>query len=785
MRSLDRKLLRDLGRMRGQVITIALVLAAGVAATIGLTGTYRALGHARDDYYALHGFPDVWAHVERAPEAVAARLASLPGVAAVQTRLVEPLTVQVPGRLRPAVGQIQSIAAADLASLRGLVLRRGRPPDPNHPDEVALLASFADAHGYEPGDRLDAIIGGRRQELTIASIVMSPEHVFPVAGGAMDTKGVAVLWMPRDQLAARLGKHGAFDDVTFTLVPGASEPAAIAAIDRALTPWGGRGAYGRRQQPSHLFVSSEIQQLELMATRIPIVFLGVAAFLINIVLGRLVKLQREQLAVLRALGYGRWALARHIGAFSAVVVVLGGVIGVVGGHWLGDGMTALYLKFFHFPNLAFRVEPDLAVLAVVVCAASATVGALGAMRRTLRLTPAEAMRPPAPVRYRRGLLSSLGLARIWGPMGRMIVRELERRPVSTGISVVGVAFAVGIIVIGRFSTDALDAMIDDSLMGTMREDVAVSLARPVPRSELNWFRHAPGVLAAEPGYAVPVRVSGGASHRDVLLTGVPSDARLRRILDGRGRPVAVPTDGLLVSELLARRLGVRIGDRVWLERRDGDHRRFELPIAATVDDRFGLNAYLELDALSAVLHEEPQLSTVLLAIDHSQRDALVRALVDVPGALGIIETSAFRDIFYAQSGESMTFFTLLVTIIGAVIAVGVVYNHARVALSERARDLATLRVLGYQRSEVAIVLLGQLAIQVALAIPLGLFLGHFMAQALMSAADPEQYRFAVVIAPRTYGFAALVITGAAFATALVTRRRLDRVDLTEALKARD
>jgi putative ABC transport system permease protein len=785
MRALDRKLWRDLRRMRGQVITIALVLAAGVAATISLTGTYRALGAARDDYYARHGFPDLWAHLERAPDAIVARLAELPGVARIEPRLVEPLIVRVPGALRPAVGQVESIAAADLATLRGLVLQRGRAPDSTRADEVAVLASFADAHGLEPGAHLDAIIGGRRQRLTLTAVVLSPEHVFPIAGGVVNARGVVVLWMPRAQLGARVGKLGVFDDLTCTLVPGADEAGVIEALDRALAPWGGRGAYGRAQQPSHMFVSSEIAQLEVLATRIPVVFLLVAAFLLNVVLGRLVKLQREQLAVLRALGYGRWAIARHVGAFAGVIVVLGAILGVALGVWLGDGMTGLYVRFFHFPVFEFRLAPDLVAIAIGVCGTAAGIGAWTAMGQAIRLAPAEAMRPPAPTRYRRGVLSRLGLDRVAGPMGQMIVRELERRPLAAAISVVGVAFAVGIIVIGRFSADAIDDMVDDQMMRAMREDVAVALVRPVPRAALRWFAHAPGVLAAEPILTVPVRIWGGGAHRDLILTGISRQGRLRQILDGAGRPVAVPARGLLVSALLARRLGVAVGDAVWIERRDGDHRRFALPIAATVDDRFGLNAYADLDALGAALHAEPSLSMVLLQIDHGQRDALIRALTDVPTIVEIVEPPGFRDAFAAQSGASMTFFTLLVSIVGGVIAVGVVYNNARVALSERSRDLATLRVLGYRRGEVAIVLIGQLAIQVAIAIPIGLVLGGVMASALMATADPEQYRFAAVISPATYGFAALVVGGAAFATALATRRRLDRADLTGALKARD
>lgn len=785
MRALDRKLLRDLSRMRGQVLTIALVLAAGVAATVGLTGTYHALERARDTYYAQLGFPELFVHAERVPEPIAARLAAIPGVAAVEPRLAEPISVQVPGALRPAVGQAFSLPTSTLPALRGLVLRRGRAPDPAHPDEVLLLASFADAHGLEPGDSLDVVLASRRQRLMIAGVVMSPEHVFPVAGGVVNPRGVAVLWMPRPALAARTGKHGVFDDATFTLGRGASAAAVIAAIDRELTAWGGRGARDRDQQPSHRFVSGEIAQLEVMATRIPVVFLLVAAFLINVVLGRLVRLQREQLALLRAIGYRRWTLARHIAAFAGVVVALGGALGVAGGHYFGSALTRLYLRFFHFPTLEFQLEPELAALAIAVCAAAAAAGSLAAMRQALALVPAEAMRPPAPTRYRRSVLSRLGLTRLTGPMGRMIVRELERRPVATAISVAGIAFAAGIVVLGRFSQDSVNALLDTSLMRMMREDVTVVLGRTAPRGELRWFQHAPGVLAAEPLLAVPVRISHGPVHRDLSLTGVPRGARLRQILDGRGAPVPIPADGLLLSEVLARRLGVSPGDAVEVERKDGDHRRLVLPVAALVDDFFGINAYLELDAMAAALHQEPGFSLALLQVDHQQRDALIRALNDVPAVVEIIETASFRDAFAAQSGESMLFFTLLVSLLGAVIAVGVVYNNARVALSERSRDLATLRVLGYRRAEVAVVLLGQLAVQVLLAVPIGLVLGASMAAALMATIDAEQHRFAVVIEPATYGFASLVVLGAALATALITRRRLDRLDLIGALKARD
>jgi putative ABC transport system permease protein len=785
VRALDRKLVRDLWRLRGQVATIALVLAVGVTAMLALTGNYRALERSRAAYYERQGFPDAFVQLERAPEAIAGRLAALPGVASVETRLVEPVRFRIEGLRQPAAGRAVSLPGGATPSLRGLVLRRGRAPDPARADEVLVLTRFADAHRLEPGDTLEAILGGRGTRLHVAGVVSSPEWIFTMEAGFAGDKQFGVVWLPAPALAAAVGKVGAFNDATFRLAPAADEAAVIAAIDRLLVPYGGRGAHGRDRQPSHRLVTGELEQLRLLGTQIPVVFLLVAAFLLYVVLGRMIRLQREQLAVLRALGYPRRAIAGHVLRFAGVIVLLGSVLGIALGRVLGDAMVELYGRFFDFPVLELGLEPDLILVAVGVCAAAALGGALLVARRAARLAPAEAMRPPAPARYRRGPLSRLGLPRLAGPLGRMIIRELERRPVAAAVSLVGIAFAVAVIVLGRFSLDAMDYLIDTQFGRAMREDVAVILTKPAPRRDLGWFRHAPGVIGAEPVREVPARLSAGSRHYDTAVTGLPREGRLRRVLDRRGEVVRIPEEGLLLGALLAERLGVRPGDRLRVERRDGDHATIELPVAGLVDDLMGMNAYLELDALCRALGEEPTLSTVVLAVEPGMREPLYRALARVPTIGMVVETSGMRDAFEGQSGDLIVVYTLIVMAFGCVIAVGVVYNNARVALSERGRDLATLRVLGYTRSEVAIVVLGQLALEVAVAVPIGMLLGHAMAAGLLGAVAPEDFRLPVIISAHTYAFAALVVIGAALVTALVVRRRLDAIDLVGALKARD
>jgi putative ABC transport system permease protein len=258
-----------------------------------------------------------------------------------------------------------------------------------------------------------------------------------------------------------------------------------------------------------------------------------------------------------------------------------------------------------------------------------------------------------------------------------------------------------------------------------------------------------------------------------------------RVLDGEDRAVSIPADRVMLTRLLAERLDVQVGDRVVVERKDGDHAVLGVTVAALVDDRAGMNAFMQLDTLAHAFGEEPRASVVLLAIDRTQRGRLLDALADVPAVVGIADAREIREALAAQMGEVMLVWTMIVILFAVVIAVGVIYNNARVALSERARDLATLRVLGYTRTEVSTVLLGQLAWQTIVALPLGLLFGYGLATLFMSLMDPEQYRMPATVAASTYALAALVVIGASLLTGVVVKRRLDHIDLNDALKARD
>lgn len=782
---LDRKLWRNLGELRGQVLTIALVVACGVASFVSMRSTYSSLVYSKDTYYERQRFADVFVHLKRAPDAVAQRLAELPGVARVDARVVEAVLLPLPDLPEPASGNVVTLPPEGRPGLNQIHLTSGRTAE--RLGEAVLLKTFADAHELAVGARVPVVINGRLRELTVVGTALSPEYIFAMSPGdlTVDEKRFAVVWMLRDEVLPAYQMDGAFNDLALELQPGVSARQVLAELDRELAAYGGLGAQPRDKQQSNFALDGELAQLRSMAGMLPLIFLGVAAFLLNVVLARLVNLQRAQIATLKALGYTDREIALHYLKLVAVIVMLGAAAGMLLGAWGGRAWTQFYGRFFKFPLLSYRLDAGLLASSAGICLGAAILGALASARHIASLPPAEAMRPSPPANYRRTLLERLGLYRALGPAARMVAREVERRPLRTLVSAVGIAMAVGILVVARFWSDAVDMLIDVQFHRSMREDLSVTFIDRQPQRAIRELAHVPGVLRAEGLSLVPVRFRSGYRYRDSVLIGYPEHAELRRVLDQRGREVALPERGVLLTETLGRVLGVGVGERVEVELREGDRERRDVVVAGLVDEMFGLQGHMTLAEQSALLREQGSYSMALLEVDPAGYADVQRRLKDIPMVASVTRRDNLRQRFEAQSGGMMLAFTLIATLFAASIAVGVVYNNARVALSLRSRDLASLRVLGFTRAEISAILLGELALQVLLAIPVGLLVGTAMARGMLSGIDPETYRFPVIISMKTYAFAAIVTLAAGLFSALLVRRKLDRLDLIGVLKTRE
>jgi putative ABC transport system permease protein len=786
--ALDRKLLRDVTRLKGQIATIALVLASGITCFIALRGTYSSLEWSRDTYYDRYRFAHVFARVERAPESAARRIEALLGVVLVQTRIAKDVTLPSPGLARAAYGQLISLPAHGEAITNALYMQSGRLPDAGRDDEVVVLASFARAHGLEPGQRLPVVVNGTLRNLRVVGIAQSPEFVYAIRPGALadDPKRYAVLWMQRTAVASSFQLHGAFNDVTLRLQAESSEAAILAAVDRILAPYGGDGSIGRKNQSSNRILTGELSSLGALAGMVPLVFLGVAAFLINMVLARLITLQRTEIAALKALGYTNAEVARHYLGLVAVVMVPGALLGVAGGWWLGRVVLRLYEGIFRFPDLRFQLTPGLVMAAILISTMAAVLGALFAVRSAAKLPPAEAMRPPAPIRYQRGLVEKLGIGRIVGQSGMMVLREVERHPLRTAMSSTGIAGAVALIILGHFGVDSLGNYLEATFRREQRQDLSVSFAQPVAPRVVGDLASLPGVITAEGVRAVPIRVRHDHRERDSVLMGLPSEATLRRLVARGGREMPVPADGVLVTTALGKILGLTIGDRLEVDVREGKRPLVRPVVAGFVDESVGLQLYGRADIVSRLEGDLGAVSAVLLTVDPARRASVEEQLRRSPRVIDVSDVAADVQRLRDMNGAAMDVWTLVSVILAACVVFGVVYNNARIALAMRSRELASLRVLGLSRGEISSILIAGLAIEVLLAIPLGLILGRAWAELFFTrAVDQETFRFQVLIEGRTYLLAALVTMLAASASALWVRRSLDRLDLIAVLKTRE
>jgi putative ABC transport system permease protein len=785
--ALNRKMFRDLLGMKGQALAIAMVVAAGVAMFVMYLSNFDSLRRTQQAYYDQQRFADVFVSLKRAPLRIERTLAEIPGVAVVETRVVANVTLDVPGLEEPASGRLVSLPSRERPRINDVFLREGRWIDPARPDEVLASEAFVDAHHFTLGSHVQAIINGRARRLTIVGIALSAEYIYSLRPGEIvpDDRRFGVFWMERRALASAFDMEGGFNDAVFTLMPGASIDEVIDRIDPLLETYGGQGAIPRALQFSHWTLENELMQLQSFGFIIPMIFLLVAAFILNVAMTRALALERPQIATLKAVGYRNASIAWHYLKWALLIAATGSVLGILGGWWLGSGMISLYNQYFRFPVLLFRLSPGVVLAGVALTLGAAGLGAASAVRRAVRVPPAEAMRPEPPARYRRSLVESPILVRRLSAASRMVLRNMERQPLRAVASVIGIGFAVAIMMIGFVFVDAMEALIVTQFSIAERQDLTLSFVEPRSSDAKFEIERLPGVLAVETQRVVPARLIAGHRHRNLAVTGVSPEPRLRRIVDRDGRVTTLPPSGLVLSQRLAEVLDVRPGDSVTLEVLEGQRPIRDVAVTGTVDDTLGLSAYMNIDSLHRLLRESKTISGAALLVDRAAESRLSRQLKLTPAVAGTafkrVVLQSFRDTM-AQNMNLMIFMNVL---FAGIISFGVVYNAARVSLSERSRELASLRVLGFTRAEISSILLGELAILTIAALPIGAVLGYGLSLAIVQTVDSEVYRFPLIVTPQAIALAYLTIIAAATLSGLVVRRRLDRLDLVAVLKTRE
>lgn len=785
--SLQRKLLRDLIHLRGQIFAIALVVACGVASFVAMRSTYDSLLATQNEYYSAYRFADIFVNLKRAPDSIKKSIGEISGVSSVQTRVSGTVTADLPDITEPAQCKIVSIPERKTVMLNDLHFLRGRYIEPNASEEIIISGAFADANNFNPGDFLTVILNGRRKKLRIVGVALSPEYVYEIRPGDIfpDNKRFGVIWMNEKAVAAAFEMQSAFNDAAISLTPSADAEQVIADLDRMLEPYGGAGAYLRSEQLSNRFVSNEIRQQEVFGTALPAIFLLVTAFLLHLVLSRLVGTQRDQIAVLKAFGYDNRTVGSHY-LQLAIMAVSGGVLaGITLGAWLGSQMTQLYTEFFNFPILRYELCFSVVLISFLISFGAAAFGALAAVRRAVNLPPAEAMRPESPPNFQTEIFEKINLKKYFSSEVRMIFRNLSRQPIKALMSVFGIALSVALLFVGFYFFDAVERIIQVQFYHATREDAEISFVKPLSGNARYEIADLPSVRNVEVFRAVPARLRFGHRSRRVSLLGLEKSGTLRRIVDKNFQTASLPPDGIVLTKYLADLLGAAVGDKIIVEVKEGERPTREIEVTGTIEELVGLNAYMDLNVLHRLMREEDAVSGAFLSVDETNADVLYAKLKKLPNVAAVSlpknALRSFQETFAQNIGTS----TFILVAFASVISFGVIYNGARITLSERGREFASLRVLGFTQREIAVMLLGEQAVLTLGAIPVGYVFGIFLSGLMNAAVDAELMRLPLVFSAKTFVYSFLIVIVTAVLSGLLVAWRLGNLDLIEVLKTRE
>jgi putative ABC transport system permease protein len=787
MQALDRKLIRDFKRLWKQALAISMVLACGVAILLTALGMYKALSDTRETYYERNRFAEVFSAVQRAPERLASELAAIDGVWAVATRTVGDTVLDIPGSDVSTTGRILSLPIDGAPRLNVPILKTGRLPDPSATDEVMVNANFAIANDFGLGDVFYANLNGQKRPLTITGTAQSPEFIYTIGPGAVmpNNETFGIIWMPQAAVAAAFDMAGAFNDVSLTLTAGTQKANVIDAVDRLLATYGSLGAFGRELHPSDSFIDAEIKQLRTMASILPPIFFGISAFLVSMVMGRIIALERSQIGLLKAVGYSNLEICLHYLMLAGLIALLGIGIGWVAGGYLARVLATQYALYFDFPFLIFSTSLWVYAVSGIAALLTTTLGATQAAIKAARLAPAIAMQPPAPPQFRRSLIDRAMVAAKFSQPTIMILRSLLRWPVRSGLTILGLALAVSTVVSPSFFNYALDKIVDSAFYESARQDAMLVLAHDMPENVLATAAALPAVLQAEGQQYHLVILRNGLYEKRTTIQARKPDSDLNRVISSDGAQINVPAGGVVLTERLAEHLRVGIGDQVAATFLSGRQETHALIVTGTIAQYFGLGAYMDLDYANALLRQSTRISLVNVSLDDSEVAALHAALKDIPKLVGIVMMTDIRRSFSETIEQSIGVMNMVYIIIALLITIGVTYNGARIQLSERSRELASLRILGFTRSEVSYILIGETMLLSVLAQPLGWWIGAEIATAMANGFSSDLYSMPLVLHPAIFAKASFVVLLASFGSVMIVRRRLDKQNLVSAMKVRE
>lgn len=786
---LRRKLLRDVRRQWMQFAAVSAVVLCAIVVFVALQTAYHSLTASRDRYFDRYRMADFFVHLEKAPRSALTDVEAVPGVWRARGRIVKDVSLDVAGNEGSVYGRIISMPARRDGLICDVHLVSGSYFPGASATEVIVNERFCEANGLRVGDAIEATINERRESLRIVGTCYSPEYVYAIRTPrqfAPDDRNFAVIFARESFVEDAFNMTNAFNDVVGLLQPGTDVEQVLEGVKERLDAYGVYHKYGRGLQLSNHYLSEELQGLRMSALVLPMIFLVVAAFVIHVLVRRMVELQRGQIGLLCALGYSRARILWHYTCYALAIGIAGAGPGTLVGYWLAGRMTVIYNMFFRFPSLTPVFHVPVVLFGFALSAGMCAAGAVWSARRILSLQPAEALRPVAP--RRRGTVRRSRLAGLWKRLPlhwRITARHCLRAPGRALLTILGVAASAVILLLGLANNDFFDAIIDYQFDLVQRADLRVELATERGRAALFDITGVPGVRGAEPVYEFGAELRNGRRKKTVLVMGLPPESRLYHVYAGKGRRVRLPSEGLLIPRRVADELALRPGQKAHLDPYVRGADEVETIVRGATEEYLGLTVYARLDYLGRLIGSAGAMSGALVDAEPGRTPEVIARLDDIPGVTAVTATRTFLKAFEESMSDLIQASNFILTLFAATVAFAVIYNASSVNIAEQERDLACLCSLGYDREDVARIATNDIMPLGVVGLAVGLPLGYLMCVGLSKYYTTDIYKLPVVANPRTYVLVAVMLLVFQLISRGVCARRARNIDIVARLKSRE
>lgn len=792
MSVLNKKLWRNIISTRGQFLAVTAVVAVGIALYIAMTTAYANLDRAQKEFYRQDNFADYYFQTIKAPEEITRQITALPGVIAATGRIQQDVPV-IKGDGSRADARLTSYSLPMEGQVNLLTVLSGRLFE-KYPQggrvEVLLDPEYAAANHLAPGDTVNIVAEGREIPLTVVGAATSPEFVYPMKDGASlipEPKEFGIFMIPQNQAQEILGLSGQIDQVVIRLAPGADEQQIAGQIKAILEPYGNLASYPRKQQLSHAVLQGKIDGIKAAATSLPAIFLGIAALIQFVMIGRMIKSHRTQIGIMKALGYGDLQVMLHYASYALLIGILGAGAGIVMGILFASGISSLYAQYFNLPRAIGGFYGTGIVNGLILSMTVAVVAGLWAARGVAAIKPAESLNPEPPRGTGKILLEAWPW--LWQRLDatwKMTLRSINRNRTRSAVTLLGVVFAVGMIVVSLFVRDTVDYMFSQHFNQDMNYDYSISFAKPVRGAELLNIERISGVQKTEPVFDLPVKIHWAGRAEDALILGLPLQSTMQRIFSPARSVMSLPPDGLVIDANTANKLGARVGDEVQVETTlsMGPSHIVGMKILGISKQLIGSESFASLDLVNRMLQESGLISGAMLKVDSGQAAGIEAELGTMTNISSILSRQKQQDNYNTELGY--VFYTVFMLLIFAImLGFAIIYNASVISFAERRRELASLRVIGFTTREISSLLLKENLLQTLLGIILGLPFGRLLSESYIKKASTDVFTFQVVIYPLTYLLATL---GGILFVAIAYRlavKSVSSLDMVEVLKTRD